>query len=131
MIRVASAVLFNAFVLLGFSSCTTVPGEGGAPPSVMTPFIDRPGGSQIHYRDSDTAHVITLNENGTYLFESMGINDGASASRQGGWGWGKLDTHHAELVLDQDKWRLTFVSPDSAMAHNEAGARTYAFQFNR
>lgn len=98
---------------------------------MMTPFIDRPGGSQIHYRDDETAHVITLRENGTYLFESMGINDGMTARREGGWGWGKLGSHQAELVLDQEKWRLTFASPDSAMAFNEAGGRTFAFQFMR
>jgi hypothetical protein len=131
MIRAAIAILFSALGFLMFPACSSPPGEGGAPPSLMKPFIDRPGGSQIHYRDADTAHVITLREDGTYRYESMGMHDGMHVTREGGWGWGKLGSHHAELVLDEDKWRLTFVSPDSAMAFNETAGLTFAFQFTR
>lgn len=129
MIRCLPPFVFSLLVLL--PSCSAPPGEGGAPPSLMKPFVDHPGGSVIRYRDEDTAHIIHLREDGTYRMESMGMHDGMNASREGGWGWGKLGSHHAELVLDQEKWRLSFVSPDSAMAFNEAGGRTFAFQFER
>jgi len=131
MIRSSCYFVGGAIVTLGFGSCSSAPGDGGSPPSLMKPFVDHPGGSRIHYRDAETAHVITLRENGTYQFESMGVDDGTMLSREGGWGWGKLDSHHAELVLDEDKWMLSFVSPDSAMATNVAGGAAVAFQFER
>jgi hypothetical protein len=131
MIRCLIAALFTVFLTVVLPSCAAAPGDGGAPPSLMKPFVDHPGGSRIHYRDAETAHVITLREDGTYQFESMGVYDGTMMSREGDWGWGKLDSHHAELVLDEDKWLLSFVSPDSAMATNEAGGAAAAFQFER
>ena len=94
-------------------------------------FIDRPGGSQIQYRDEETAHVITLHEDGTYRFESMGMYDGTTASRVGNWSWKKVGTHHAELTLDKDRWNLTFANHESALATNAAWPNTFAFQFQR
>lgn len=117
--------------LLTVCSCASRPGEDGAPLSLIRSFIDRPEGSQIQYRDEDTAHVITLHENGTYLFESMGIYDGTVESRNGTWGWKKVGTHHAELTLDKNRWNLTFSSHESALATNEAWPNTFAFQFQR
>lgn len=129
MIRRFLPISFSVLLLL--PSCTPIPGEGGAPPSLMKPFVDFPGGSVVRFRDEDTAHILHLRDNGTYRMESMGMYDGMAASREGGWGWGKLGSHHAELTLDEEKWRLSFVSPESAVAYNENGGKTFAFQFER
>ena len=98
---------------------------------MIKPFVDFPGGSVIRYEDEETANLIYLEEDGTYRQASMGKFDGMQASREGVWKWGKLGSHHAELKLDEDVWRLSFVDFSSAMAYSETGGRTFAFQFDR
>ena len=131
MIRGVPAFLFTVFLAVMLGSCSTQPGEGGAPPSMMKPFVDFPGGAVIRFRDEEMAHTIRLRENGTYFCDSVGMYGAPGTARDGLWQWSKLSSHHAELMLDQEKYRLSFVSPDSAMAFNEAGGRTFAFQFTR
>lgn len=129
MIRFIPCLLGPVTAALLLSHCTTAPGAGGAPDSELRSFVDSPGGARIDYRDEDSAHTITLFGDGTYRFESVGMYGGTSQTRQGLWRWKKTDSHGAEMELDQEKWTLNFVSPDSALAFNQSGARTYAFQF--
>ena len=103
----------------------------GVPPSLDKPVVNYPGDTRAFYRDGEASHVITLNENGTYTFESSDPYGGAS-SRSGLWKWRTSGTHKAELTLDTNVWILTFASHDSAIAvNNSAPGRTFAFQFER
>lgn len=103
----------------------------GVPPSLDKPIVNYPGDTRAYYRDGESSHLITLNEDGTYTFESSEPY-GSSSSRAGFWKWRRDGTHKAELTLDSNVWILTFASHDSAVAVNTAApGRTFAFQFER
>jgi hypothetical protein len=103
-----------------------------APPSELRPPIDHPADHRIFFRTEDLKHVVTLYDDGSYLFESGDDLGGVEAKREGRWIWEKKGSHQAELTLDRDVWFLTFAGYDSAFAVNEsAPAYTRAFQFVR
>lgn len=121
-----SVVAGTVWILAGCAGFST----GGAPPSQARAAIDYPHDHRIFFRDEERKHVVTLFDDGRYLFKSGTDSEGVLDSREGRWNWKKAGDHEAVLGLDSDSWKLTFVSPDTAMAVNEAAAgRTYVFQF--
>lgn len=131
------APIFQRFlmvlVLWALAGCSGRRGEGGAPPSLFKPFVAHPGGSVIYYRDDEARHRITLFEGGRYRFETKGhMGDELLARREGYWKWKSSGKRDVQLTLDHDRWKLKFVSPESAVAVNQAaGGRTFAFHFER
>ena len=118
-----------ATILLFLTACSSQ--IVGVPPSQDKPVVHYPGDTRAYYRDGEASHVITLNDDGTYTFESSDPY-GTATSRSGYWKWRADGSHKAELTLDTNIWILTFASHDSAVAVNTAASgRTFAFQFER
>jgi hypothetical protein len=125
-------VLLSGLPLAVGGGCSSVPEEGGLPPSLERSIVEDPGGSRLWFQDADSRHMITLSPGGSYSFESGNEYGEVTGRRAGRWVWRQTGTHRAELTLDADLWILTFVSPESAAAVNTAsGGRTHAFQFER
>ena len=74
--------------------------------------------------------MISLFDDGSYLFKTGDASGLVTDTRNGRWSWKNSGTHGAVLKLDEDEWKLTFVSPDNAMAVNlSAPGRTQIFNF--
>lgn len=113
--------------LLG--ACSNVTPDG-APPSVAKNAIDHPAGQKIFFEGDEGRHVVSLFDDGSYLFKTGDSSGLVIATRNGAWGWKRAGSHEARLLLDDDEWTLTFVSPNNAMAVNQAApGRTYIFNF--
>ena len=117
------------FVAAPLSSCSSATPDG-APPSVAKNAIDHPHNQKIFFNDGENRHVITLFDDGSYLFKTGDASGLVTDTRNGSWGWKRAGSHQALLRLDADEWNLTFVSPDNAMAVNQsAPGRTHIFNF--
>jgi hypothetical protein len=130
-VRTILAGLAGAVLAFLLTACSTT-GEGGAPPSLARPVIDRPGDTRLMYQTEDSTTIVTLLGDGSYQSSTSDSFGAPLGSHAGRWSWKKTGSHRAELGLDANTWQLTFVSPDSAIAVNPAaGGRTFAFQFER
>lgn len=128
--ELAGVAALLAAVVWTAASCTSAT-PSGAPPSEIRAPIDYPAGQRIFFQTEELRHVVTLREDGSYLFKSGNDYDGVLATRQGRWGWKKTGTRTAELRLDEDVWSLTFVGYESAFAVNQAAegmSRVFEFE---
>ena len=116
-------------IAVGLSSCSSETPDG-APPSIAKTAIDHPHNQKIFFNDGQNRHVVSLFDDGSYLFKTGDASGLVTNTRNGKWGWKRAGTHQALLQLDGDEWNLTFVSPDNAMAVNQsAPGRSYIFNF--
>ena len=129
--RIAVSIMSLAFATLGLGSCSSYSPDG-APPSQLRPPINYPGGHQIFFRSEEAKHVVTLREDGNYLFETGDRSGRITSRRTGKWVWKKAGSHNAQLTLDTDIWELQFVDHGSAVAVNKSvRGTTHVFQFER
>ena len=129
IIVVTRQALVLASLGMMLASCSSADPDG-APPSELKTTIDHPQGHRIFFQDGENRHVVSLHDDGSYLFKSGDQSGVVSSKRDGQWTWKRKGTHAALLKLDEDEWRLTFVGPDSAMAVNlSAQGSTQVFQF--
>ncbi|MFP6882308.1 MAG: hypothetical protein VCA34_15240 [Roseibacillus sp.] len=129
MIVVTRQALVLASLGMMLASCSSA-NPDGAPHSELKTAIDHPQGHRIFFQDGENRHVISLHDDGSYLFKSGDQSGVVTSKRDGQWTWKRKGTHAALLKLDEDEWRLTFVGPDSAMAVNlSAQGSTQVFQF--
>lgn len=127
--KTAAYLILTALLAFLPMACTSE-APSGAPPSVAKPAIDYPQNQKIFFNDGENRHVISLFDDGSYLFKTGDASGLVTGTRNGMWRWKRSGTHEALLTLDQDQWKLTFVSPDDAIAVNlSAAGRSHIFNF--